>query len=58
MLKFALVLGAGYGAFKLAYHSEDGTHYGKVGERGLRATLSLLFAALAAGLTYAVLILH
>lgn len=40
MLKFALVLGAYYGAYKLAYHSEDGTHYGKVGEQGLRATLS------------------
>jgi hypothetical protein len=56
MLKLALVLGAGYAAFKLAYHSEDGTHYGKLGEQGIRAILSLLFAALAAGLTYAVLL--
>lgn len=58
MVKFALVLGAGYIGFKLAYHSEDGRHYGDVGEQGLRAILSLVFAALAAGLTYAALVLH
>jgi hypothetical protein len=58
VIKFALVLGAGYTGYKLAYHSEDGRHYGKVGEQGLRATLSLVFAALAAGCTYAALLIH
>ncbi|GAA0945880.1 hypothetical protein GCM10009554_41150 [Kribbella koreensis] len=58
MIKFALVLGAGYTGYKLAYHSEDGRHYGKVGEHSLRATLSLVFAALAAGCTYAALLIH
>lgn len=58
MVKFALVLGAGYTGYKLAYHSEDGRHYGKVGEQGLRTTLALIFAALAAGSTYAALLIH
>ncbi|ADB32367.1 hypothetical protein Kfla_3306 [Kribbella flavida DSM 17836] len=58
MIKFALVLGAGYTGFKLAYHSEDGVHYGKVGEQALRRGLSLFFAALAGGLAYAALVLH
>lgn len=55
MIKLALVIGAGYAAYRLAYHSEDGTHYGKVGDNTLRTTLSLLFASLAAGVTYAAL---
>ncbi|GAA1572106.1 hypothetical protein GCM10009789_27070 [Kribbella sancticallisti] len=58
MLKLALVVGAGYTGYKLAYNSEDGRHYGKVGEHSLRASLSLLFAALAGGVTYAVLLLN
>ncbi|NEA37247.1 hypothetical protein [Streptomyces sp. SID13031] len=58
MIRFALVLGAGYAAYKLAYHSEDGRHYGKVGEQGLRATLSLIFAALAGGCAYAALLIR
>ena len=58
MIKFALVLGAGYTGYKLAFHSEDGRHYGKVGERRLRATLSLIFAALAGGCTYAALLIR
>lgn len=58
MIKLALVIGAGYTGYKLAYHSEDGIHYGKVGDRTLRTSLSLLFAALGAGLTYAALLLH
>lgn len=58
MLKFALVVGAGYTGYQLAYHSEDGRHYGKVGDRNLRASLSLIFAALAAGCTYAALLIH
>jgi hypothetical protein len=58
MIKFALVLAAGYTGYQLAYHSEDGRHYGKVGERHLRATLALIFAALAAGCTYAALIIN
>jgi len=58
MLKFALVLGAGYTGYKLAYHSEDGRHYGKIGDHNLRASLSLIFAALAAGCTYAALLIH
>jgi hypothetical protein len=57
MIKLALVLCAGYAAFKLAYHSEDGRHYGKVGEQTLRKGLSIFFGALAGGLTYAALIL-
>jgi hypothetical protein len=57
MIKLALVIGAGYTGYRLAYRSEDGIHYGKVGDRTLRTTLSLFFAALAAGLTYAVLLL-
>ncbi|HEY0473841.1 MAG TPA: hypothetical protein VGD34_19360 [Kribbella sp.] len=57
MIKLALVLCAGYAAFKLAYHSEDGRHYGKVGEQTLRKGLSFFFGALAGGLTYAALIL-
>jgi hypothetical protein len=56
MIKLALVIGAAYAAFKLAYHSEDGTHYGKVGDETLRTSLSLLFASLAAGITYAILL--
>ncbi|WBQ01824.1 hypothetical protein [Kribbella sp. CA-293567] len=58
MIKLALVLAAGYTGYKLAYHSEDGRHYGKVGQHRLRTTLALLFAALAAGCTYAALLLH
>ncbi|WP_432935674.1 hypothetical protein ACQPXM_21315 [Kribbella sp. CA-253562] len=58
MIKCALVLGAGYTGFRLAYNSEDGVHYGKVGEQTLRRGLSALFAALAGGLTYAALVLH
>ena len=58
MIKFALVIGAGYTGYKLAYHSEDGIHYGKVGDRTLRTTLSLFFAALAAGVTYAILLVN
>ncbi|MDX6295553.1 MAG: hypothetical protein QOH50_4628 [Kribbellaceae bacterium] len=58
MVRFALVLGAGYTGFKLAYHSEDGRYYGDEGEQGLRAGLSLIFGALAGGLTYAALLLH
>ena len=58
MIKLALVIGAGYAAYRLAYHSEDGIHYGKVGDNTLRTTLSLLFASLAAGITYAALHLH
>lgn len=56
MIRFALVLGAGYTGFKLAYHSEDGRHYGSVGESRLRAGLGIFFAALAGGLAYAVLL--
>jgi hypothetical protein len=56
VIKFAVVLGAGYAGFKLAYHSEDGRHYGKVGDRTLRTTLSLLIASLAAGVTAAALL--
>jgi hypothetical protein len=58
MIKCALVLGAGYTGFRLAYNSEDGVHYGKVGEQTLRRGLSAFFAALAGGLTYAALVLH
>ena len=32
MIKLALVLAAGYAGYKLAYHSEDGRHYGKIGD--------------------------
>ncbi|GAA1127139.1 hypothetical protein GCM10009630_26240 [Kribbella jejuensis] len=56
MIKLGLVLAAGYAGYKVAYHSEDGRHYGRTGERAIRTTLSLLIASLAAGLTYAVLL--
>ncbi|WP_165949353.1 hypothetical protein [Kribbella turkmenica] len=58
MIKLALVLAAGYAGFKLAYHSEDGRHYGKVGDHTLRTTLALLIATLAGGVTYAALLPH
>lgn len=58
MIKLALVLAAGYAGFKVAYHSEDGRHYGKVGAKTLRTTLSLVIAGLAAGVTYAALLPH
>ena len=56
MIKLGLVLAAGYAGFKVAYHSEDGRHYGETGERMIRTTVSLLMAALAVGVTYAVLL--
>jgi hypothetical protein len=56
MVKFALVLAAGYAGFRLAYHSEDGRHYGKVGDTTVRMTVSLLIASLAGGVTYAALL--
>jgi hypothetical protein len=56
MIKLGLVLAAGYAGFKLAYHSEDGRHYGRTGERAVRTTLSLLIAGLAGGVTYAALL--
>ncbi|WP_405058405.1 hypothetical protein OG474_37500 [Kribbella sp. NBC_01505] len=58
MIKLALVLVAGYAGYKVAYHSEDGQHYGKVGDRVLRTSLSLLIGALAAGVTYVALLSH
>lgn len=58
MIKFAVALGAGYTGFRLAYNSQDGRYYGKVGDQHLRSTLSLLMAALAAGITYVVLFLN
>ncbi|MGW7685986.1 hypothetical protein ACWGID_34895 [Kribbella sp. NPDC054772] len=58
MIKFGLVLAAGYAGFKAAYHSEDGRHYGATGERAIRTTLSLLIASLAGGITYAALLSH
>jgi hypothetical protein len=58
MIRLALVLGVGYAGFKLAYHSEDGRYYGDTGEQSLRTAISLIFAALAGGLTYAALVLH
>jgi hypothetical protein len=58
MMKLALVLAAGFAGYKLAYDSEDGRHYGKVGDNTLRTSLSLLIAALAAGVTYAALLSH
>ncbi|HWD77881.1 MAG TPA: hypothetical protein VG497_03340 [Kribbella sp.] len=58
MIKLALVLAAGYAGYQVAYHSEDGRHYGRTGERAIRTTLSLLIASLAGGLTYAVLLQH
>jgi hypothetical protein len=58
MIKLAIVLAAGYAGFKLAYHSEDGRHYGRTGERAVRTTLSLLIASLAGGVTYAALLAH
>ena len=56
MIKLALVLLAGYAGYKVAYHSEDGRHYGKIGDRVLRTSLSLLIGALAAGITYAAML--
>jgi hypothetical protein len=58
MIKLALVLAAGFAGYKLAYHSEDGRHYGKLGDKTLRTTLSLLIATLTAGVTYAALLPH
>jgi hypothetical protein len=58
MIKLAFVLAAGYAGFKLAYHSEDGRHYGETGERVVRTTVSLLIASLAGGVTYAALLSH
>jgi hypothetical protein len=58
VIKFALVLAAGYAGFKLAYNSEDGRHYGKLGDNTVRTTVSLLLASLAAGVTYAALLPH
>ncbi|MFC6157067.1 hypothetical protein [Kribbella jiaozuonensis] len=58
MIKLAIVLAAGYAGFKLAYHSEDGRHYGRTGERAVRTTLSLLIASLAGGVAYAALLSH
>lgn len=58
MIKLGLVLAAGYAGYKIAYHSEDGRHYGRTGERAIRTTLSLLIASLAGGLTYLVLLQH
>ena len=58
MIKLGLVLAAGYAGFKLAYHSEDGRHYGRTGDRAVRTTLSLLIAGLAGGVTYAALLPH
>lgn len=58
MVKLGLVLAAGWAGYKVAYHSEDGRHYGRTGERAIRTTLSLLIASLAGGLTYAVLLQH
>ncbi|MFD3402279.1 hypothetical protein ACFWUU_16465 [Kribbella sp. NPDC058693] len=58
MIKLAIVLAAGYAGFKLAYHSEDGRHYGRTGEHAVRTTLSLLIASLAGGVAYAALLSH
>ena len=58
MIKLGLVLAAGYAGFTAAYHSEDGRHYGRTGERTVRTTLSLLIASLAGGITYAALLPH
>ncbi|WP_327634434.1 hypothetical protein OHB24_31195 [Kribbella sp. NBC_00482] len=58
MIKLGLVLAAGYAGFKVAYHSEDGRHYGRTGERAIRTTLSLLIASLVGGITYAALLPH
>jgi hypothetical protein len=58
MIRIAVVLGVGYAGFKLAYHSEDGRHYGDTGEGSLRTGIALFFAALAGGLTYATLLIH
>lgn len=58
MIRLFLALAAGYAGFKLAYHSEDGRHYGRSGDRTLRTTLALFFATLAAGATYAALLPH
>jgi len=58
MIKLGLVLAAGYAGFQVAYHSEDGRHYGRTGERAVRTTLSLLIAGLAGGVTYAALLQH
>jgi hypothetical protein len=56
MIKLALALLVGYAGYKVAYHSEDGRHYGDTGERAIRTTLSLLMASLAGGVTYAALL--
>ena len=58
MIKLALVIAASYAGYKAAYHSEDGRHYGETGDHTLRASLSLLIAALAGGVTYAALLAH
>jgi hypothetical protein len=58
MIRLALALAAGYAGYKLAYHSEDGRHYGETGDRTLRAGLALFFAALGAGVTYAALVIR
>jgi hypothetical protein len=58
VIKVGLALAAGYAGYKLAYHSEDGRHYGETGDRVVRLTLSLLIAALAGGITYAALLSH
>ena len=58
MIKLALSLAAGYAGYKLAYHSDDGRHYGETGDRTVRLTVSLLIAALAGGVTYAALLSH
>jgi hypothetical protein len=58
VIRLGLVLAAGYAGYKLAYHSEDGRHYGETGERAVRLTMSLLIAALVGGVTYAVLLSH
>ncbi|MFG1623697.1 hypothetical protein [Kribbella sp. NPDC049227] len=56
MIRLGLALAAGYAGYKLAYHSEDGRHYGETGDRTIRTTVSLLMAALAVGVTYAVML--
>ncbi|MEU8221675.1 hypothetical protein [Kribbella sp. NPDC048915] len=58
MIKLALALAAGYAGYQVAYHSEDGKHYGRTGERTVRTTLALVMACLAGGVTYAALLQH
>ena len=58
MIELALVLAAAYAGYKLAYHSEDGRHYGETGDRAVRLTISLLSAALTGGIMYAALLPH